>query len=290
MIRIIRDRTAIPAGFRPPGNAKKELTLLSARQDHLKRLQTNPKAGHDYDSSWWKNAKPQLIIESAGKCAYCEAKTTAVTYGDVEHFRPKAEWWWLTCCWDNYLFSCQICNQLFKSENFPKSGKVSPAPFTVTVNTTPAQLQAMAGKLGPDPLLAAAADAHFKALAKVEKPDIIDPANEDPEALIAYEADDDAGTVKVIPRASTPAIKRRVKACLDCYGLNRDELCELRYETYEALADARDTLAEPGISAPRRAKLLKRLERFVKRQRQFAGMSRYYLIDLWKILPATLRN
>jgi transposase len=130
MIRIIRDRTtaAIPAGFRPPGNVKKELTLLVARQDHLKRLQADPATGHGYNTKWWNDAKPQLIIESARKCAYCEAKTTAVTYGDVEHFRPKAEWWWLTCCWDNYLFSCQICNQLFKSENFPKRGKTSPAP------------------------------------------------------------------------------------------------------------------------------------------------------------------
>ena len=101
MIRIIRERskTAVPTTFRPPGNKTKELTLLKAKRDHLVRLKTDAKASHGFSSSWWNKAKDQLIVESCGKCAYCEASATAVSYGDVEHFRPKAVWWWLTCCW-----------------------------------------------------------------------------------------------------------------------------------------------------------------------------------------------
>lgn len=291
MIRITRDRTnaAIPAGFRPPSSSAKELTLLTARRAHLVRMQTDPKASHGFDSSWWKAAKDQLIVESCGKCAYCEAQATAISYGDVEHFRPKAIWWWLTCTWENYLFSCQRCNQQFKSDEFPIAGRTATAPVKVTPTTTDAALGLMAGKLSPDPTSQTAATAHWKKLATTEKPDLIDPGNEDPEALLAYQADDDQGTVTVIPRTTNATTKRRVAACIQYYGLNREELCELRYETYEALADARSALAEPGISPARRSAVLKRLERFVSKKRQFAGMSRYYLIDEWHLLPPSLR-
>ncbi len=292
MIRILRDRTAIPAGFIPgtPAGEQKELTLLTARQNHLVRLQANPKAGHDFDSGWWKSAKDQLIADSFEKCAYCEAKATAISYGDVEHFRPKADWWWLTCAWENYLFSCQRCNQQFKKDYFPFAGKMSAAPVAISHTTTASALAKMPGKLVPDPTNAAACTAHFGKLFKTEKPDLIDPANEDPEALLAYQADDDDFQVTVIPRTATAAVKRRVAACIQYYGLNREELCELRYDLYETLAEAREDLAEPGLPAARRTKILKRLERFVDKKRQFAGMARYYLIDTWKLLPASLRT
>jgi|GEM_PF-2258093 len=156
--------------------------------------------------------------------------------------------------------------------------------------TAPAALATLAGKLGPDPTNAAIAAAHGKKLATTEKPDLTDPANEDPEALLAYQADDDDFQVTVIPRTATAAVKRRVAACIQYYGLNREELCELRYDLYETLAEAREDLAEPGLPAARRTKILKRLERFVDKKRQFAGMARYYLIDTWKLLPATLRT
>lgn len=293
MIRIIRDRTTIPAGFVPgtPDGVKKEHTLLKARQSHLVRLQTDSKAGHGYSGSWWSSAKPQLIADSHDKCAYCEAKATAVSYGDVEHFRPKAHWWWLACAWENYLFSCQICNQgRFKGENFPLAGAAINAPVVVTPTTTAAALAKMPGKLAPDPTDTAACAAHFKKLFKAEKPGLIDPANEDPEALLAYEVDDDTFQVIVIPRTSSATVKRRVAACIQYYGLNREELCELRYDLYETLAEAREDLAEPGLPATHRTKILKRLERFVDKKRQFAGMARYFLIDEWQLLPATLRT
>lgn len=292
MIRITRDRAAIPAGFIPgtPAAIQKETTLLTARQSHLVRLQTDPKAGHGFSSSWWSSAKPRLIKDSHDKCAYCEAKATAVSYGDVEHFRPKAHWWWLSCAWENYLFSCQICNQgRFKGENFPLAGTAIKAPVAVTPATTSAALDKMPGKLAPDPTDVAACAAHFKKLFKAEKPGLIDPSNEDPEPFLAYLADDSNYHVTVIPRSSNATVKRRVSDCIQYYGLNREELCELRYDLYETLAEAREDLAEPGLSAARRTKILKRLERFVDKKRQFAGMSRFFLIDAWKILPVTLR-
>ena len=67
----------------------------------------------------WKAAKPQLKLETGGKCAYCESPTDTVAHGDVEHFRPKSKYWWLAYCYDNYLYACQICNQVHKGDEFP---------------------------------------------------------------------------------------------------------------------------------------------------------------------------
>ena len=79
-------------------------------------------ASKDFKSSYWKPAKEQLKAEVHKKCAYCEAPVTVVAHGDVEHYRPKSEYWWLAYCYDNYLYSCQICNQVYKGNEFPIEG------------------------------------------------------------------------------------------------------------------------------------------------------------------------
>ncbi len=96
----VRSKQAIPPSFRGKLRVNKALTLLPA-----------PGAARAFDSKHWKKAKAQLKVETHGKCAYCEAPTSTVAYGDVEHFRPKSVYWWLAYCYDNYLFSCQICSR-----------------------------------------------------------------------------------------------------------------------------------------------------------------------------------
>ncbi|RFP64684.1 hypothetical protein D0N36_13050 [Hymenobacter lapidiphilus] len=76
--------------------------------------------------------KEQLRLDQHKKCCYCESLFTATSYGDVEHFRPKAgyqqDWrgplskpgyYWLAYEWTNLLFSCQLCNQEYKGNYFP---------------------------------------------------------------------------------------------------------------------------------------------------------------------------
>jgi len=65
------------------------------------------------------------------KCCFCEAKIGHISYGDIEHYRPKKGWiqenealnspgyYWLAYDWDNLLLSCQICNQRHKKNFFP---------------------------------------------------------------------------------------------------------------------------------------------------------------------------
>ena len=77
-----------------------------------------------------RTVKVQLIADQYGKCCFCEAKFTANSYGDVEHFRPKKAYkngrkliypgyYWLAYDWNNLMFSCEKCNRSFKKNEFP---------------------------------------------------------------------------------------------------------------------------------------------------------------------------
>jgi hypothetical protein len=95
--------------FEPSGRVAKSLELIQGRA-----------AGTlEFNSNVWKAAKPQLKLETGGKCAYCESPTDTVAHGDVEHYRPKSKYWWLAYCYENYLYACQICNQVYKGDEFP---------------------------------------------------------------------------------------------------------------------------------------------------------------------------
>ena len=52
-------------------------------------------------------------------CAYCQGPLTPSDRGDVEHFRPKAIYWWLGYDFRNYFLSCARCNRIRKSQRFP---------------------------------------------------------------------------------------------------------------------------------------------------------------------------
>lgn len=79
-----------------------------------------------------KTVKEALIAMQHDKCCFCEAKITHISYGDVEHYRPKAGYrqdnseslqqpgyYWLVYTWDNLLLSCTLCNQQYKKNLFP---------------------------------------------------------------------------------------------------------------------------------------------------------------------------
>lgn len=104
----------------------------------------------------WKEFKKVLQMAQKGRCGFCEGAVGGLHYGDLEHFRPKAEvcelhddpalwgrekhgassvvnrvmkpgkirpgYWWKAYDWDNYLFSCAVCNQQWKQNLFPITG------------------------------------------------------------------------------------------------------------------------------------------------------------------------
>lgn len=64
------------------------------------------------------------------KCCYCEM-IIKKKFHDVEHYRPKASancapgctraygYWWLAWTWENLLFACPCCNRSEKNDLFP---------------------------------------------------------------------------------------------------------------------------------------------------------------------------
>lgn len=103
------------------------------------------------DKTLWRDFKVDFSRQQHGKCGYCEINVMVGSFGDVEHFAPKNEvaefnagdnegsevehlaslqgrspslkiapgYWWLAYQWDNYLLSCGVCNEVWKSSIFP---------------------------------------------------------------------------------------------------------------------------------------------------------------------------
>jgi len=272
MIRLTRVRTttAIPKQFRGVGRVATSRALI----DLVRR-------GDPPLSSVWKKAKKQLKAESFGKCAYCESSTDTVAHGDVEHFRPKSEYWWLAYCFDNYTFACQICNQSYKGSNFPRSGTGLTAP-ELAESFTDAALGAMAEGLCPDPLDEASLSAHNVALAK-ERAHLPDPYAVDPEPLFAWVADSVLKEVEVKARSTRVASKRAFAAAVDFLGLNRDELMRRRYKVYEVAKAFVDVLAATDVPTSVRDLATEQLKKLMHESAEYAGMVRYFVNVEWKL-------
>ena len=181
----VRSTEAIPAKYRDKGKLRADKRLLLALLKNLDGTASTV----EFSEAYWKDAKAQLKQESHDKCAYCEANTAVVAHGDVEHYRPKSEYWWLAYTYDNYLYACQVCNQTYKSNNFPRGGPQVPAPV-IPLGATAITIVSLVGKLSPDPfdtgqgfLLDDFVAAHL-----AEKPHLLNPYLDNPDTYFAYEA------------------------------------------------------------------------------------------------------
>lgn len=273
MISLTRIRTiaAIPKKYRGKYKKNADIRLLKAQRD----FKLNPINEVKFDKNYWKAAKKQLILESNGKCAYCEADTTVVAHGDVEHYRPKSVYWWLAYTYDNYLYACQICNQVHKGDKFPVLGAmVLPEPV-ISANYTDTQIQLLAGMISPDPVdtginftLARHENEH-----KSELPALLNPYFDDPTLFFAYDADDILQEVTVV--AASPTAQPYIDAAESCYGINRNELKTIRYKTFRyfrVLKRAYSSIADPNIQI----EISDILKDMISDSFLFAGMNRYF--------------
>lgn len=278
MIKLKRVRTkqAIAEGLRGIKRKEKAVVLLT-------EFYAN---SFNFNSDHWKKAKPQLKRESNGKCAYCEAPTNTVAHGDVEHFRPKSVYWWLAYCYDNYSYSCQICNQTYKSDKFPvPSAPMNQVSHLPAVEPDETQKNILAPALFPDPLEDSEGlpFADFKTACETEKSFLIDPYIFNPEDFFAWEADEVLKEVKLIPRKNTVEFNNIVKTAEDCLGLNREELRILRWKTFEILETFKETLSETQISENLRARTKAMIKTMTNPDAIFSGMCRYFVRDMWKL-------
>ena len=139
MIKIINKPVSSPEILYKRGEHKGRNLLEVATEQIQNSYETDPdeydngQKSFEFNSDVYghKEIKNSLINAQFDKCCFCEAKITHISYGDVEHFRPKAGYcqdesdgiqppgyYWLAYDWDNLLLSCQLCNQRFKKNLF----------------------------------------------------------------------------------------------------------------------------------------------------------------------------
>lgn len=108
--------------------------LAAVREAELGRVREALREGKALDQKLlgleYKVARRALADAQRYKCCYCEERQQDDRWQHVEHFRPKAEvtrsatsppepgYWWLTWTWENLLFSCVRCNHT-KGSAFP---------------------------------------------------------------------------------------------------------------------------------------------------------------------------
>jgi hypothetical protein len=280
MIPLIRKRgaAAFPKDFLGDRLRDKHLDLID--RYYISVENGKPIA---FESSKWKSAKTKVRADSAKKCAYCEASTSVVAHGDVEHFRPKALYWWLAYDFDNYLFSCQICNQIYKKDFFPVTPVDQRLPQPAMPATRPVELldlTALSGTLAIDASLSD--DFAVRQRWATEDADLVHPYLEDPTTIFGYETDDSNEEVWVKPGAH--AKSARAYAASEAYlGLNREDLRRDRYHHYSVLAILKVALSEGGISQSTQARIVKEFARLSEPKAPYSGMSRFFL-RAWGIL------
>ena len=277
----IRSEAAIHSNFygKRKETFEKEL-LLNQRRIRRGEIQK-----HTFNNNRWKLAKKQLLAETGGKCAYCEAPTSGVAFGDVEHYRPKSMYWWLAYCYDNYLASCQLCNQKFKRDVFPVQNKKMRAPI-IRRNTTDAFIASKVGMIAPDPLDQSEVN-DFIRQHKQERPLLLNPYFDDPAEYFAWRADDVLREVEITPNSENfqvevivntenPEVESIAEASIKYYGLNRMELKTHRYDTYHNYRLFRATLEDDRIRPETQSQIRNAIEGMKAPRAPFAGMIRYF--------------
>ncbi len=274
-LQRVRTEEAVHKNFKGGKRIQKEKKLM----EDQRKIKRGELEKHPFNKDYWKKAKDRLKLDSHNKCSYCEAPTSMVAYGDVEHYRPKSKYWWLAYNLDNYLVSCQLCNQKFKKAKFPIPGRMMKAP-RVTAHTTDEFIESHAGTCGPNPLNANTAGpgtmtvAEFEALHREERPFLLNPYVDNPAEFYAWKVDDVVKEVELTPLKDE--VKKFWKAAVDDYGLNRPELKQSRYYTYMLYRTFKNTLKDPGISPATRLENEKAIQEMKAAPAPFAGMIRFF--------------
>ena len=89
------------------------------RTDRLATARKDVPAGAKPEVEDYDVVKKELFEMQHRKCCYCGKLEEQAKYRDVEHYRPKAYYWWLGWTWDNLLFACFECNREYKKDQFP---------------------------------------------------------------------------------------------------------------------------------------------------------------------------
>jgi len=139
-----------------------------------------------FEPPLWRGYKGVFSEAQHGKCAFCEAFTSAVSTGHVDHFRPKGAvaelgedpdgwgeevpgtsnvegrrprklsdrgYWWLAYEWENFCFVCERCNTGWKRTIFPVADEPRRLPPSPDVEESCLLLDPYGGETPSDHLL-----------------------------------------------------------------------------------------------------------------------------------------
>ena len=116
-----------------------------------------------------------------------------------------------------------------------------------------------------------------------EKSFLVDPYVEDPEELYKWEADSTLKEVRIAARTNRVRATRALIAAEEDLGLNREELRQRRWHTYDAL----QTLAHLAESIPAghasKATVEETIRAMMSPGRDYAGMVRYFVRVEWEL-------
>lgn len=209
--------------------------------------------------------KNQLKAIFKGKCGYCDSSMLHITFGDVDHFRPKSVYWWMGCKWYNLILACDRCNRSGKKAHFPLK------------NDQPTQLEP-----GDDP-------AHERF--KDEETNwrlLINPCIDQPETFFQYDYQ-----ANILPKNSlTQHQESMADKSIKIYGLQRPDLIAERRKhlilllaqidsTKNAIEDFKNaysyTISVKAFFENRLRDEIDKLLFYVKSDRQFLGQTRQIL-------------
>jgi hypothetical protein len=132
-------------------------------------------------------------------CAYCGSPASDQR-GDVEHYRPKSVYPWLTYEYCNYLLGCRVCNSSRKSTEFPLFLRAKPLQY--------------------DPRMFQDPDFLEKALAR-EKRLLLDPASDAVDDWLDIDYESDLSAVRASAFAAADRVLRQsVEHTIEFFGLN----------------------------------------------------------------------
>ncbi|MEV8517586.1 hypothetical protein [Dactylosporangium sp. NPDC051484] len=219
----------------------------------------------NWRQSVWAGLKAWLLEHVFhGKCAYCEGRMLAQSYGAAEHYRPKSRvmtpagrepgYAWLAYDWRNIVPACDQCNSgEGKQDQFPIAGRRVLAPAELADPDDMAELDA------------------------VEQPLLLHPYSDDPEQHLLFGL---AGAVG--PRDGSTKGRQTIAVCrLDRAALMDDRArIQEQVRTDVALAFLRAGNGDATLEAA-----LERVhEKHAGAQAEYSAAGRQALLDVLDVL------
>lgn len=213
MRKVVKNLEDRPKEFEQESTQKKFAELIKTGNTSL--IKSELYSGKSYYSDdgvkQW-TVRDHLNKYYHNKCAYCETNCKA----EIEHYRPKSKvnehkphpgYYWLCIEWTNLMPSCHNCNAAgAKVDKFPIIGSYVTSPTFV------------AGELD-----STACKAHLSPLFD-EKPYLLHPEIDDPQAYFAFEIDPKKEGILIVGIDNEGRGKKTIEIC----QLNRTDLKKSR--------------------------------------------------------------